>query len=436
MAKSEAVEIEAAGRVVRVSSPTKPYFPEVGLTKLDVVRYFVAVEAGALRGVSGRPMQMERYVDGAGSPPFYQKRVPDSAPDWVERATLRFPSGRTADEVVVRDLAQLLWVVNLGCFTLHPHPVRTADLDHPDELRVDLDPMPGVPWPQVCEVAFVARDVLVEHGLVAWPKTSGSRGMHLLVRIAPSWSFPDVRRAALGVAREVERRLPGRATAKWWKEEREGVFLDYNQNARDRTVASAYSVRARPDARVSTPLRWDEVDGCDPAAFTVFTVPERLASVGDPHAGIDERSGDLTSLLALAAEHEAEQGEAPWPPHFVKGEGEPPRVAPSRAKKPKGEGTGRRAPTKPLVIVSESEDEAAALAGLARWNERHPSVAARLEPHHVLVDKMRGRYRAWFRIRVNLEAIPEGERPPQETPDPNDAPRAWWTRPGGHEGGG
>lgn len=422
MAKKDAVEIEVAGRGVRISNPAKPWFPDAGITKLDVVRYYVAVADGALRGVRGRPMQMERYVNGASAPPFYQKRAPDSRPDWIEVVTLRFPSMRTADEVVVRDAAQLLWVVNLGCLSLHPHPVRAEDLDHPDELRIDLDPIPGVEWPQVRDVALVAREVLAEHGLAAWPKTSGSRGMHLLVRLAPRWTFPEVRRAALGVAREVERRMPGRATAKWWKEERLGVFLDYNQNAKDRTVASAYSVRARPDARVSAPLRWEEVPTTEPAAFTVRSVPARVAAEGDPHAGIDAYAGDLAPLLALAERHEAEQGEAPWPPHYPKSEREPTRVQPSRARKP-GAGTGRRVPKKPVVIVAESEDEAAALAGLERWKARWPAVASRLEPHHVLVDKMRGRYRTWTRVRVNLEALPEAERPPQQTPDPDDAPK-------------
>jgi DNA ligase D-like protein (predicted polymerase) len=416
MPKEEAILVEAAGRVVRVSNPSKPWFPEAGITKIDVVRYYLAVAEGAVRGVFGRPMQLERYVDGAASPPFYQKRVPPGLPPWLETARLRFPSGRVADELVVRDASHLLWVVNLGCLSLHPHPVRTEDLDHPDELRIDLDPIPGVSWEQVRDVALVAREVLTENGLASWPKTSGSRGMHLLVRIAPKWPFEEVRRAALAVARAVERRMPGKATAKWWKEERQGVFLDYNQNAKDRTVASAYSVRAKPDARVSTPLLWDEVPTCDPAKFTVRTVPERYASMGDPHAGIDAEAGDLAKLLELATAFEGEQGEAPWPPHYPKAEGEPPRVAPSRA------ATGRRKPTRPLVIVGQSEDEAAALAGLERWKERHPEVIRHLEPRHYLVDKMRGRFQTWTRVRVNLEAVPEGERPPQEPLDPDEAP--------------
>lgn len=428
MAKPKPVALEVAGRVVSVSNPDKVWFPEAGITKIEVVRYYLAVAEGAIRGVNGRPMQLERYVNGANQPPFYQKRAPVH-PEWIETVELRFPSMRTADEIVVRDPATLCWIVNLGCLSLHPHPVRATDLDHPDELRIDLDPVPGVEWAQVRDVALVSRDVLAERGLVAWPKTSGSRGMHLLVRIAPKWLFPEVRKAALGVAREVERRMPGRATARWWKEERQGVFLDYNQNAKDRTVASAYSVRAKPDARVSTPLRWDEVPDCDPSLFTLRTVPERFAALGDPHAGIDDEAGDLTSLLALAAELEDAQGEAPWPPHYPKAEGEPPRVQPSRKRAAPGNGTGKRVPTKPTVIVAESEDEAAALAGLERWKVRHPDVALKLEAHHVLVDKMRGRYRTWTRIRVNLEQVPEEQRPPQGTPDPDDAPKMAWGKP-------
>jgi DNA ligase D-like protein (predicted polymerase) len=392
MPKPKPVVLELAGREVAISNPDKIWFPEAGIPKIDVVRYYVAVADGAVRGVNGRPMQMERYVDGAGAPPFYQKRAPDKRPDWIETVELRFPSMRTADEVVVRDAAALLWVVNLGCLALHPHPVRTDDLDHPDELRIDLDPVPGVEWPQVRDVAEVARQVLTEHGLRSWPKTSGSRGLHLLVRVQPRWLFPDVRRAALGVAREVERRMPGRATSRWWKEERVGVFLDYNQNAKDRTVASAYSVRAKPDARVSMPLDWEEVPTCDPAVFTIRTVPARFAERGDAHAHIDDAAGDLSSLLALAEALEAEMGEAPWPPHYPKAEREPPRVQPSRAKKERAPtGTGRRKPTKPTIVVAESEDEASARAGLERWRDRYPGVAALLEPHHVLVDKMRGR---------------------------------------------
>ncbi|MEQ1505406.1 MAG: non-homologous end-joining DNA ligase [Myxococcota bacterium] len=427
MPKPKPLVVPAGAHEVLVSNPDKVWFPEAGITKGEVIAYYGAIADGAIRGVYGRPMQMERYVNGASKPPFYQKRAPPKLPPFVETATLRFPSMRTADEIVVRNLATLLWVVNLGCLALHPHPVRAEDLDHPDELRVDLDPIPGIAWPQVREVALMARTVLREHGLDGWPKTSGSRGMHLLVRIQPRWTFPEVRQAALGLAREVEARLPGRATARWWKEERQGVFLDYNQNAKDRTTASAYSIRAKPDARVSTPLTWDEVPDCDPAAFTIRTVPDRFRALGDPHAGIDADAGDLSSLLVLAADHAGRQGEAPFPPHYPKAPGEPPRVQPSRKKAPgtSGQRTGRRVSTKPTVIVAESEDEAEALAGLDRWKSRWPGVVDRLEPHHVLVDKMRGRFRTWTRIRVNLEAVPEADRPPQETPDPNDAPKTW-----------
>jgi bifunctional non-homologous end joining protein LigD len=429
MAKTEAVEVEAAGRLVRVSNPSKLWFPEAGITKLEVVQYYLAVADGALRGVRGRPMQLERYVDGIGAPPFYQKRAPDKGrPDWIRTVTLRFPSMRTADELVVDDTAQLLWVVNLACLALHPHPVRADDLDHPDELRIDLDPVPGVPFAQVAFVAQQTDALLREHGLRAYPKTSGSRGIHLLVRIQPRWTFPEVRTAALAVAREMERRLPGVATARWWKEERQGVFLDYNQNAKDRTTASAYSVRARPDARVSTPFRWEELDGLDPAAFTVRTVPARFSAVGDPHAGIDADPHDLTSLLQLAVEQG--QPDAPWPPHFPKGEGEPARVAPSRKKRepgaPPGPGTGRRKATRPLRVVAESQVEAHAQAGLDRWKARWPAVVPHLQPADVLVDKMRGRSSPWFRIRVNLEHVPVELHPPVEPPDPDEAPKNPW----------
>jgi DNA ligase D-like protein (predicted polymerase) len=326
--------IEIAGREVAISNPGKLYFPEAGITKLELVRYYLAVAEGALRGVRDRPMQLKRYVDGIGGEPFYQKRAPASRPPWIDVVELRFPSGRSAEEVVVRDPAQLAWVVNLGCVDLHPHPVRAGDVEHPDELRVDLDPVPGVPWEQVRTVALLAREVLQEHGLTGWPKTSGSRGIHVYARIAPRWTFPDVRQAALALAREVERRAPQLATSKWWKEERHGVFIDYNQNAKDRTIASAYSVRPRPDARVSTPVSWDELPSCEPADFTLRTVPERLARVGDPGAGIDQAVGSLDSLLELSGRQRAEgQGDAPWPPHYAKGEDEPPRVAPSKKRR-------------------------------------------------------------------------------------------------------
>ena len=285
--------VEAAGREVTVSNPDKVFFPRTGYTKIDLVRYYLAVADGAVRGVARRPMALKRFVNGAEGEPFFQKRAPESRPDWIETVELRFPSGRTASEVVASDAAQLAWVVNLGCIDLNPHPVRADDLDHPDELRVDLDPVPGVEWPQIMDVAMVAKSVLEDFGLTAWPKTSGSRGFHIYARIEPRWPFTDVRRAAVALAREVERRAPDIATSKWWKEERHGVFVDYNQNAKDRTVASAYSIRPLPDARVSTPLLWDEVAGCDPAAFTIATVPARFAETGDPWAGMDDAVGSL-----------------------------------------------------------------------------------------------------------------------------------------------
>ena len=335
MPKADDAELlEVAGRTVRVSSPLKPYFTQgVHLTKLDIVRYFLAVAPGALRGIVDRPVVLKRFVDGAEAEPFYQKRAPHDLPEWMRTVTLSFPSGRTADEVVVDDAAGLAWIVNLGCMELHPHPVRTANLDHPDELRVDLDPQPGVAWADVRAVTLEVKALLDELGLVAWPKTSGSRGMHINLRIEPRWSFTEVRRAALALARAVERRC-SLATSKWWKEERHGVFLDYNQNAKDRTTCSAFSVRPLPDARVSTPLLWDEVMICDPADFTVLTVLDRFAKIGDPHAAMDEHAGVLDALLEMAARDEAEGlGDAPWPPHFAKQEGEAKRVAPSRAKK-------------------------------------------------------------------------------------------------------
>jgi len=330
-ARKEILQIE--GREVPISNPEKVFFPQRGYTKLDLVRYYLAVAEGALRGAGGRPMALKRYVHGAEGEFFFQKRAPESRPLWIEVVELKFPSGRTAREVVLRDAAQLVWIINLGCLDLHPHPVRAEDLDHPDELRVDLDPVPGVPWAQVREVALLAREVLQEHGLTGWPKTSGSRGIHVNVRIAPRWTFQEVRAAALALAREVERRAPALATSKWWKEERHGVFLDYNQNAKDRTVASAYSVRPTPDARVSTPLSWEEVPSVEPEAFTLKTVPERFARIGDPHAGIDAQRGSLQSLLELSVRQKSEgQGDAPWPPHFAKQEDEPPRVQPSKRK--------------------------------------------------------------------------------------------------------
>jgi bifunctional non-homologous end joining protein LigD len=324
------------GHDVAVSNPGKVLFPDLKVTKLELVRYYLAVADGALRGAGGRPNMMKRYPNGIADEFFYQKRAPASRPEWVEVVTLRFPSGRTAEELVPREAATLAWMANLACLELHPHPVRAEDVEHPDELRVDLDPVPGVGFDQVREVARVAEAVLTDVGLVGWPKTSGSRGIHLCVRIRPRWTFGEVRRAALALAREVERRVPKLATSKWWKEERHGVFVDYNQNAKDRTVASAYSVRPVPDARVSAPLSWDEVDTADPAAFTIRTMPARFAEVGDWHAGIDERVGELDALLELSARQEREgQGDAPWPPHYQKQEGEPPRVQPSKRKAPR-----------------------------------------------------------------------------------------------------
>jgi bifunctional non-homologous end joining protein LigD len=415
-----------AGREVTVTNPDKIYFPTAGYTKLDLVRYYVEVAEGALRGIAGRPIVMKRYVDGAEKPAFYQKRAPEHRPDWIETVELGFPSGRTAVEVVVRDVAQLIWLVNLGCIDLHPHLVRADDLDHPDELRIDLDPVPGVPWSNVTGTALVCRDVLAEHGLRAWPKTSGSRGMHLNVRIDRRWSFPDVRRAALALAREVERREPALATSAWWKEERHGVFIDYNQNAKDRTTAAAYSVRPTPDARVSAPLDWDEVADCDPAAFTLKTMPARLRERGDPAAGIDGDSGSLDSLLALSDRQlAAGMPDAPWPPHYEKQAGEAPRVMPSRRRRPPAatDGAGGKVPSSTgrrrvepgrVITIARAQDKDVALAALERWKARHPEVVAHLDPENFLVDSMRGRSYAWTRVRIDLKKIPPAERPAQE----------------------
>jgi bifunctional non-homologous end joining protein LigD len=424
--------LDVAGRQVTVSNPDKVFFPRTGHTKLDLVDFYLKVGEGALRGVAGRPMALKRFVNGAEGEAFFQKRAPESRPEWVETVRLSFPSGRTADELVVRDAAQLAWVVNLGCIDLNPHPVRADDLDHPDELRVDLDPMPGVPWSQIRQVALVTREALADLGLVGWPKTSGSRGFHVYCRIEPRWTFNDVRRAAVALAREVERRVPDLATSKWWKEERHGVFLDYNQNAKDRTVASAYSLRPTPDARVSAPLRWDEVPDCEPGAFTIGTVPERLARAGDPWEGIDEAAGSLEPLLELADQHEsAGFADAPWPPHFTKQTDEPRRVQPSKRRGEPGRAarggivpppapgkssgpTGRRRTTAPLIEIARAATQAEAMAGLERWKARHPDVWPRLAPADVLVDSMRGRSTTWTRIRLNLRNVPEAERPPQE----------------------
>jgi DNA ligase D-like protein (predicted polymerase) len=337
-AKREHVVLDVSGQELRVSSPAKVFFPEPGITKLDLVNYYIECEDAVVLHLRERPTVLKRWVDGVTGEPFFQKRVPDTAPEWLQTTTVTFPSGRHARELVANDAAHLVWGVNLGVIDWNPWPVRRADLDHPDELRVDLDPGPGVPFSEVREVAICAGDVLTDHGLRGWPKTSGSRGIHINVRIEPRESFEEVRRAALALAREVERRMPGRATSRWWKEEREGVFIDYNQNARDRTVASAYSVRAVPDARVSCPLEWDEVADVEPADLTLKTVPARLRERGDPSAEIDAHAGMLDGLLELAARDEREGlGDAPWPPHFRKRKGEAPRVAPSRAKRPKPE---------------------------------------------------------------------------------------------------
>ncbi len=412
--------IEAAGREVVITNPDKIFFPRAGYTKLDLVRYYRSVAEGALRGIAGRPIVLKRYVNGAEAEPFFQKRAPEKHPDWIETVELQFPSGRTAREIVVRDDAQLLWIVNLGCIDLNPHPVRAGDLDHPDELRIDLDPGPGVGFDDVRQVALVVREVLEEHGLRGWPKTSGSRGIHVNVRIEPRWTFDQVRRAALAVAREVERRAPKLATSAWWKEERHGVFLDYNQNAKDRTVASAWSVRPLPDARVSMPLEWDEVPDCDPAAFTLVTAPQRFAERGDVSEGIDDAAGSLDKLLTLSkTQEEAGLGDAPWPPNYRKQPGEPPRVQPSKRK-----GTGRRQSSQPLITVAKAQHKEDALAGLERWKARHPEAAKRLEVDDVLVDAMRGRSSTWTRIRVNLRHVPEGERPAEEAPDPDYDPWA------------
>ncbi len=392
------------GHEVTISNPAKVLFPKPKYTKLDLVNYYLAVADGALRGAGGRPNMLVRFPNGIAAPSFYQKRAPEARPPWIDVITLRFPSGRTADELVPRTPASLAWMANLACLELHPHPVRAEDLDHPDELRVDLDPVPGIKWPQVRQVAQLARAVLADFGLLGWPKTSGSRGMHLFVRIAPRWGFDEVRRSALALAREVERRGQGLATSKWWKEERQGVFVDYNQNAKDRTVASAYSVRPVPDARVSAPLSWDEVDDADPEDFTLGTMPQRFAKIGDRHAGMDESAGSLEGLLALSARQEKEgQGDAPWPPHYRKQPGEPPRVQPSKSR--------ARAEKYPLLEVSRGKDKKEALAGLSQWKKQHPRVARHLEPADVLVDQMRGRSSAWYRIRINLQHVPEQLRP-------------------------
>jgi DNA ligase D-like protein (predicted polymerase) len=407
----EAEVLIVAGREVAISHPDKLLFPRPKHTKLDLAHYYIAVAEGALRGAGGRPNMLVRYPNGAEGENFYQKRAPKSRPGWIDVVELRFPSGRAAEEVVPRDASALVWLANLGCLELHPHPVRADDLDHPDELRIDLDPVPGVVWTQVKEVAAVCRSVLHDFELVGWPKTSGSRGMHIYVRIERRWEFDEVRRAALALAREVEKRAPKLATSKWWKEERHGVFIDYNQNAKDRTVAAAYSVRPTSDARVSAPLSWDEVDECDPAEFTLASMPARFAKVGDRHDAIDEHPGSLETLLELFERQGL--GDAPWPPHYRKQTSEPPRVQPSK-----------RRIKHPLIEIGRARRKEDALAGLERWKTRHAQASAHLEPADVLVDAMRGRYTTWTRIRVNLQHVPETLRPAQEPLDPDEKIRS------------
>src|SRR4051812_17744585 len=461
--------LEIGGREVTITNPGKVFFPKIGATKMDLVQFYLAVAPGALAGAGGRPMALKRFVNGAEGEAFFQKRAPDNRPDWLRTVTLSFPSGRTADEIVVDDAAGLAWIVNLGCIDLNPHPVRADDLDHPDELRVDLDPVPGVGWSQIRDVALVTRESLEAVGLVGWPKTSGSRGIHINVRIERRWTYPEVRRAALAIARDVERRAPKIATSKWWKEERHGVFLDYNQNAKDRTVASAYSVRPLPDARVSTPLSWDELPAAEAEDFTIRTVPARFASVGDPGAGIDQAVGSLEALLELSARDEAAgEGDAPWPPNYRKQAGEPPRVQPSKQRRaaaeydtPEAEAervknraamekrfeaelekrrvakaagepapatrptpTGRRRSNVPVIEISRAKTKDEALEGLERWKVRHPEAAGRLDVADVLVDGMRGRSSLWYRVRVNLTHVPESDRPAQEALDPDYDPWA------------
>ena len=465
--RSEILTIE--GREVTITNPDKVFFPAIGATKMDLVSYYLSVAPGALAGAGGRPMALKRFVNGAEGEAFFQKRAPSNLPPFLRTVTLSFPSGRTADEIVVDDAAGLAWIINLGCIDLNPHPVRADDLDHPDELRVDLDPVPGVEWPQIRDVAMVTKESLEAVGLVGWPKTSGSRGIHINVRIEPKWTYPEVRRAALAIARDVERRAPAIATSKWWKEERHGVFLDYNQNAKDRTVASAYSVRPLPDARVSTPLSWAEVPTCEAEAFTIATVPKRFAEIGDPGAGIDGAVGSLEALLELSRRDEAEGlGDAPWPPNYRKQAGEPPRVQPSKqrrataeydtpeaeaereknraamekrfaaelerraAAKVSGEApaatrptpTGRRRSTVPVIEISRAKTKVEALGGLERWKGRHPDAASHLDVADVLVDGMRGRSSLWYRVRVNLTNVPEKDRPAQEALDPDYDPWA------------
>jgi bifunctional non-homologous end joining protein LigD len=392
--------LDIDGREVVVTNSAKVLIPEAGITKLDLVNYYLAVAEGALRGAGGRPCVLVRYPNGIHDEFFFQKRAPAKRPDWLEVAEIRFPSGRTAEEVVPRHRADLAWMANLGCLELHPHPVRAEDLDHPDELRVDLDPVPGIEWPQIRQVAHVVHEVLADLGLKGWPKTSGSRGLHVLVRIQPLWTFDEVRRAALALAREVERLVPTFATSAWWKEERRGVFLDFNQNAKDRTVASAYSVRPKPDGRVSAPLTWSELEACEPADFTLRTMPARFRRIVDPHARIDDRPCSLEPLLELSRRQESQGlGDAPWPPHYRKAPGEPLRAPHSTRR------------SKPLIEIKRAEREAEAIAAAEEWKAKHPKAAAHLEPADVLVDRMRGSSSLWYRVRINLEHVPTRLRP-------------------------
>jgi bifunctional non-homologous end joining protein LigD len=416
------------GREVQITNPQKLYFSsQAKVTKLELVQYYLSVAPGALAGIQDRPIVLKRFVNGAEAEAFYQKRAPEKRPGWLRTVTLSFPSGRTAEEIVVDDAAGLAWIVNLGCIELHPHPVRSSDLDHPDELRIDLDPIPGVSWDDVRRVALEVQGFLAEVGLRGWPKTSGSRGMHINVRIEPRWTFTQVRRAAVALSRAVERRAPTLASSKWWKEERHGVFLDYNQNAKDRTTCSAYSVRPLPDARVSTPLDWEEVPDCNPADFTIVTVPGRFAKIGNPHAEIDASPGSLDKLLDLADKDEAAGiADAPWPPHFRKMEGEAVRVRPSSARSAAKKAAAKPRVKMPLITVANSPDKAAALAGLDRWKAKHANIAGLLAVDDVLVDSMRGRSSTWTRIRINLRHVPEERRPPQETPEPDDDPTRGW----------
>jgi DNA ligase D-like protein (predicted polymerase) len=417
------------GREVQITNPEKLYFSSrIEVTKLELVQYYLSVAPGALAGIQDRPVVLKRFVNGAEAEAFYQKRAPEKRPAWLRTVTLSFPSGRTAEEIVVDDAAGLAWIVNLGCIELHPHPVRSSDLNHPDELRIDLDPIPGVSWDDVRRVALEVQRFLEGVGLRGWPKTSGSRGMHVNVRIEPRWTFAQLRRAAVALSRAVERRAPTLASSKWWKEERHGVFLDYNQNAKDRTTCSAYSVRPLPDARVSTPLYWEEVPDCNPADFTIFTVPERFAKIGNPHAEMDASSGSLEELLELADKDEAAGiADAPWPPHFRKMEGEAVRVMPSRAKSAAKKAAIKKPRVKmPLITVANSRDKAAAIAGLERWKTKHADIASLLAVDDVLVDSMRGKSSTWTRIRINLRHVPEEQRPPQGTPEPDDDPTREW----------